>query len=190
MIAYDAVVLAGGSGRRLGGVDKALIDVGGQDMLTRVLTAVAGAQRIVCVGPRRDIDTSVTWCREEPPGGGPVAALAAAVPVLAADLVLVVAVDMPFVGTATVTSLLAAVGDLDGACAVDDAGRDQPLLGAYRRSRLAAALGGLGEPAGQRVRDVVAGLDLRRVPVGAAAIDCDTAGDLRAARARAEGGRP
>lgn len=189
MIEFDAVVLAGGSGRRLGGVDKALVEVGGQDLLTRVLTAVVGAQRIVCVGPRRDADASVTWCREEPAGGGPVAGIAAALPVLAADVVLVVAVDMPFVDAVTVTSLVAAVGSLDGAVAVGDDDRAQPLLAAYRRDRLASALGRLGEPEGQRVRDMVAGLHLQRVPVGIAAIDCDTADDLRAARARATGGR-
>jgi len=44
MTEFDAVVLAGGAGRRLGGVDKALVEVGGQDLLTRVLGAVAGAQ--------------------------------------------------------------------------------------------------------------------------------------------------
>jgi len=131
----------------------------------------------------------VTWCREAPPGGGPVAAVAAALPLLAADVVLLVAVDMPFVDLAAVTSLVEAIGDVDGAVALDDDGRDQPLLAAYRRDRLAAALGRLGEPGGQRMRDMVAGLHLRRVPVGIAAIDCDTAEDLRAARARATGGR-
>lgn len=189
MIEFDAVVLAGGSGSRLGGVDKALVQVGGQAMLTRVLTAVVGAQRIVCVGPRRDIDVAVTWCREEPAGGGPVAAVAAAMPFLTAEVVLLVAVDMPFVDLAAVRSLVPAVGDLDGACAVDDVGRAQPLLAAYRRDRLADALGRLGEPGGQRVRDLVAGLRLQRVPVGVAATDCDTAEDLRAARARAMGDR-
>src|SRR4051812_33904528 len=34
---YDAIVLAGGGGRRLGGVDKATLEVGGRTLLDRVL---------------------------------------------------------------------------------------------------------------------------------------------------------
>jgi molybdopterin-guanine dinucleotide biosynthesis protein A len=73
----DAIVLAGGRGARLGGVDKADLVVGGQTLLERALAATAGANRTVVVGPRRPTSRPVTWAREHPPGGGPVAALAA-----------------------------------------------------------------------------------------------------------------
>lgn len=187
---YDAVVLAGGTGRRLGGVDKALVEVGGTTMLTRVLAAVADAALVVCVGPRRDTARPVTWCREQPPGGGPVAGLAAAVPHLSSEVVVVLAVDLPFVDAATVAGLVAAVDDHDGAVAVDEDGRAQPLLGAYRRERLDAVLAAAGAPAGLRVRDIMTELDLRHLTVGAAATDCDTADDLRVARARTESDWP
>ena len=38
---YDAIVLAGGRGSRLGGVDKGAVDIGGVTLLQRVLTATA-----------------------------------------------------------------------------------------------------------------------------------------------------
>ena len=42
--AYDAVVLAGGAARRLGGADKPGVRVGGRALLDRVLTACADAR--------------------------------------------------------------------------------------------------------------------------------------------------
>ncbi|MCW2606336.1 MAG: molybdopterin-guanine dinucleotide biosynthesis protein, partial [Frankiales bacterium] len=70
MTAYDAVVLAGGSGRRLGGVDKPGLLVDGTSLLDRVLGAVARAGTVVVVGPERPAARPVVWAREDPPGGG------------------------------------------------------------------------------------------------------------------------
>ncbi|MGW4051032.1 DUF6457 domain-containing protein [Streptomyces sp. NPDC004779] len=75
--AYDAVVLAGGAARRLGGVDKPGLRVGGRALLDRVLAACAGARLTVVVGDPRPTVRPVRWTRERPAGTGPVAALAA-----------------------------------------------------------------------------------------------------------------
>ena len=53
MTRFAAVILAGGAGRRLGGVDKATIPVRGAPMLDHVLDAVADASPCVVVGPPR-----------------------------------------------------------------------------------------------------------------------------------------
>jgi molybdenum cofactor guanylyltransferase len=75
---YAAVILAGGAGRRLGGVDKPMLAVGGRPMLARVLDAVADAAVRVVVGPPTlSLPDGVVRVSEEPPGGGPVAAAAA-----------------------------------------------------------------------------------------------------------------
>ncbi|MEV6939475.1 NTP transferase domain-containing protein, partial [Streptomyces sp. NPDC051132] len=74
---YDAVVLAGGAARRLGGADKPGVRVGGRALLDRVLAACADARTTVVVATPRPTVRPVRWAREEPPGGGPVAALAA-----------------------------------------------------------------------------------------------------------------
>ena len=52
---FDAVVLAGGGARRLGGVDKMALVVDGSTLLERVLQAVRDAGRRVVVGPRREV---------------------------------------------------------------------------------------------------------------------------------------
>jgi molybdopterin-guanine dinucleotide biosynthesis protein A len=180
-VGFDAIVLAGGSARRLGGADKAELRIGGVRLLDRVLDAVAEAERIVAVGPTRVTARPVTWTRESPPGGGPVAALAAGLAETASEVVVVLAVDLPGITVDTVRSVVSAV-DHDGALLVDDSGRDQTLAAAYRRDALAARLDTLGEVGGVALRDVVAGMSLRRVPAAAAARDLDTWDDVAAAR--------
>lgn len=77
MTAYDVIVLAGGAAKRLGGADKPAVRVGGRALLDRVLAACSGAGATVVVGGRRPTSRPVTWTREVPQGGGPLAALGA-----------------------------------------------------------------------------------------------------------------
>jgi molybdopterin-guanine dinucleotide biosynthesis protein A len=179
---FDAVILAGGESRRLGGVDKAMIRVGGRSMLDRVLVACRDADRQIVVGPRR-AEVAAIWCREEPPGGGPVAALAAGLAEVSAPLLVLLACDLPHATRDTVHNLLAAVSQ-DGAILVDGAGRDQPLIGAYRVGSLVRAVSALGPPyGGISLRTLVARLDLVRVPdLTGASRDCDTWEDVEVAR--------
>ena len=183
---YDAVVLAGGQGRRLGGVDKPGLLVGGSSLIDTVLAASAGADRTVVVGPVRPVVRPVRWTREDPAGGGPVAALAAALPLVEADVVVLLAADLPFLDGATVERLAAAVVD-DGVLLVDDRGRDQYLCSAWRTASLRRALLGV-EPDGAPLRTVLEPLTAARlappdVPGRAAPwTDCDTPADLARAR--------
>ena len=209
---YAAIVLAGGDGRRLGGRDKPALPVGGRPMLLRVLDAVAEAVPRVVVGPDRpDLPVDVIGVRENPPGGGPVAALAAGLAAVvtrtdrtdsadridrtdradSADrtdcgLVAVLAADLPFLGVPDVEALRAAVGDQDGAVLVDADGRQQWLCGVYRVAALRGRLADLGPPAGQSVRRLVSGFRLVTVARrGAGAppwYDCDTDEDYRQAQ--------
>ncbi|MCX3063852.1 DUF6457 domain-containing protein [Streptomyces beihaiensis] len=78
-VPYDAVVLAGGGARRLGGADKPGVRIGGRALLDRVLAACAGARSTVVVAEPRPTAREVVWAREYPPGSGPLAALAAGV---------------------------------------------------------------------------------------------------------------
>ena len=187
-ISYDVVVLAGGAGRRLGGLDKASLEVGNRSLLDRVLDACSGADRIVVVGPRRDTARPVSWTREDPSGGGPVAGLAAGLLMTQATVVVVLAVDLPFLTTATVDRLVAAAADgrSDGAVLTDAVARDQPLTAAYRRSALVRRLAELPDPAGVAISTVIRDLDLVRLPdPDAVSTDCDTWEELERARARA-----
>ncbi|GHB24540.1 molybdenum cofactor guanylyltransferase [Streptomyces viridiviolaceus] len=188
--AYDAVVLAGGAARRLGGADKPGVRVGGRPLLDRVLAACAGARTTVVVADPRPTARPVTWAREDPPGGGPLAALAAGLRHTTQERVVVVSADLPFLDGRTVERLLTALaaGPADGALLTDADGRDQPLVAAYRasavRRELAALTEGRAQPAGLPLRRLTAGLSLTRVPDPVASFDCDTWDDIATARAR------
>ena len=139
-----AVVLTGGTGVRLGGADKASIELAGTTLLEHALAATAEADEVVVVGEPAPTGRPVTWTREQPPGGGPAAGLLAGIDALAQapDLVCVLAVDMPRFTSGTLTRLvdvLLASPDADAACLVDDEGREQWLAGVYRREALARA---------------------------------------------------
>ncbi|WNV88735.1 NTP transferase domain-containing protein [Umezawaea sp. Da 62-37] len=176
MTEWAAIVLAGGAGSRLGGVDKASLVVGGRTLLDYVLAAVAGAGQVVVVGPGEG--GRVVWTREDPPGGGPVAGLAAGLAALAdVDLAVVLAVDQPGVTASTVDRLRAAVGDGAGAVLVDAGGRLQWLAGVWRVDVLRAAMP--GEPEGASLRSVLRPLAPAEVTaLPGEADDVDTPEDL------------
>lgn len=81
----DVIVLAGGTGRRLGGACKPDVLVAGRRMLDHVLDGVAGlrgrglpAGRVVVVAPQQvALPDGVLRALEDPPLGGPVAGVAA-----------------------------------------------------------------------------------------------------------------
>ncbi|MCX5284487.1 NTP transferase domain-containing protein [Streptomyces sp. NBC_00198] len=114
-VAYDAVVLAGGSARRLGGADKPGVRVGGRALLDRVLAACVDAAVTVVVAEPRATARPVRWAREDPPGGGPVAALDAGLRHTTAPYVVVLSADLPFLDEKTVRRLLDALAGADAA---------------------------------------------------------------------------
>lgn len=184
---FDAVVLAGGAGRRLGGVDKPALEVRGRTLLDRVLDAVAHAQRTVVVGPDRPTTRSVQWTREAVPGTGPAAALAAGLVLVRSPSVVVLAADLPYLTAHVVDALRAAADDGQGAVLVDVDGVEQMLVGCWPTARLRAAVSERSV-VGASVRTLVR--DLPRAHLRPAAdgpppwFDCDTPEDLWNARQR------
>ncbi|MFC3961782.1 NTP transferase domain-containing protein [Nocardia jiangsuensis] len=180
----DAVVLAGGRASRMGGVDKPGIVVGGRSLLDAALAAVAGCARIAVVGPERaGLGPAVRQTREQPPGSGPVAALAAGLAALGAEqapLVVVLAADLPFLTADTVRRLIEHLGAADAAFAADRDGRPQYLIGVWRRSALDAALAGLGSPVNHPMKALVpAASTVLELP---GTDDCDTPEQVLRAR--------
>jgi molybdopterin-guanine dinucleotide biosynthesis protein A len=184
------VVLAGGAGRRLGGRDKAAVEVRGEPMLARVLAAVAGARPRVVVGPpRHGLPPDVRSTVEQPPGGGPVAGLAAGLRLVDAELVAVLGTDLPGLTADAVESLCGAVATagttVDGTVYVDGAGRRQTMCGVWRTDALRRSLATLGEPAGRALRELLGPLRVTELTWTGAGIppwfDCDTEDDLRRA---------
>jgi molybdopterin-guanine dinucleotide biosynthesis protein A len=181
-----ALILTGGTGARMGGVDKASLEVAGVSLLERALAATAAASPVVVVGSEVPTSRPVTWTREAPPLGGPGAGILAGLARLepVPDLVAVLAVDMPRVDAGTVARLTWAVEadpGLDGAVLVDAGGRRQTLAAVYRTASLEAARPvDRAEEHGLPVRRLIGGLRLAEVPVvGEEASDIDTWSDLR-----------
>ncbi|MBV8983795.1 MAG: molybdenum cofactor guanylyltransferase [Acidimicrobiia bacterium] len=144
-----AIVLAGGAARRLGGVDKALVEIGGTTMLDRVLAAAApNVDELVVVGPQRATNLPrVRFTLEDRPGGGPVPAVAAGLGVVReAYLVVVLAVDLPLLETEHIATLVVGLANTgaDAVAAADHRGQPNPLLAAYRGDHLRAAASRLG----------------------------------------------
>ncbi|MEU9467951.1 NTP transferase domain-containing protein [Streptomyces avermitilis] len=190
VVPHEAVVLAGGAARRLGGADKPGVHVGGRALLDRVLAACAGAATTVVVADPRATARPVVWAREEPPGAGPVAALDAGLRRTTAAYVVVLSADLPFLDEGTVRRLLSTLqaSGTEGVLLTDPGGRDQPLVAAYRgaalRRELAELAAGHGTLAGLPLRRLIAALDLTRVSDPVASFDCDTWDDIAAARSR------
>jgi molybdopterin-guanine dinucleotide biosynthesis protein A len=196
--AFDAVVLAGGRGTRLGGADKPGLVVGQRTLLGSVVWAVteAGASRVVVVGPQRPASGSpgargaeqVRYTREDPPGGGPVPALRRGLAEVSAPDVVLLAADLPFLRPVHVTRLLAALAGpaARGAALLDASGQPQWLASGWPAAVLRAALEGYP---GRSLRGVLGPLEPVLLPDETAAgepppwLDCDTADDLRVARA-------
>lgn len=149
-----SVVLAGGRATRLGGCDKTRVDLPGGSPLSRVLSACPPGPRIV-VGPATPAGAEPGVCRvrEDPPGAGPVAALAAGLeeargqlgPAASQADVLVLAGDLPHLRRATLEQLRGG-GPHEAArtrvvrCARDEQGRLQYLCSAWPLELLAASL--------------------------------------------------
>ena len=172
------VVLAGGTSRRFGS-DKLAARLHGSTVLDTVLGTVPAGWPVVVVGPVRECVRPVAWTREDPPGGGPLAGVAAGVGWVATRLVAVVAGDMPYAGPALVrlvAALRTAPAEVGAVVAVDEHGVANPLLAAYRVDALRAAL---PTPAAGRPAKLL--LDVAHVEMlvtGPAGRDVDTPADL------------
>ena len=152
-----AIVIAGGESRRFGSDKLALRDAQGRALLDVTVEAVAAvADPVIVVGPERPLGSEVIWTREDPPGGGPCAALIAAVACLPADVtqVAVLAGDAP-AGGAAVEALRQVIDDAAAAVVMDAAGREQPMTAVYAVGPLRQALKAHGDGRNMAVRQVI-----------------------------------
>lgn len=108
-----AIVLTGGASRRMGR-HKPALTVGGAPMVERVLRAAAPLVEpglTVVVGSPVAVPPGVPVCREDPPGSGPVAAVAAGLAAVTSlpmppTAVLVLAADLPWLSAADLRPLV------------------------------------------------------------------------------------
>jgi len=180
-----AIVVAGGEARRFGADKLALRDDTGRTLLEMVCQGAAEyADPVVVVGPARALACEVTWAREDPPGGGPGAALIAGLRVLPpdADRVMVLAGDSPR-GPAVIPLLRSALDQQVGVAAtvVDDQGREQPITTLYDVAALHEVVPAYGDGRDMSVRRILDDLRPRGViavpDVNGAADDVDRPAD-------------
>ncbi len=153
---WSVIVLAGGTGQRLGGADKAALPIDGTPALERLLASLPDDVSVIVAGPERPVTRPVTFQPESPAGGGPVAGIAAAMHSVKTPNVIIVATDMPWSGpiiTALAERFVMAPTDVLIPVSAD--GRRQVLCCAWSADALRHALDGLGDPHGRSVRDLV-----------------------------------
>lgn len=191
-----AILLAGGRATRVDGASKPLFEVGGRTLLSTAVDAAtdAGARPLTVVAPILDPALDVEWVRENPPFGGPAAAIVAALASWPAERdpewTLVLACDLPSADAAVrrlVADIVLLPSDTEGMCLADASSRPQWLVGVYRTRALRAAASAL--PDHGRDAPVRALVDDLAITVVATddhlTRDVDTWEDLEEARARA-----
>lgn len=181
---WDAIVLAGGRGSRLGGVDKAALELNGETLLARTLRAVSGASRVVVAGDPRPVPDGTIVVQEEPRFAGPAAAIGAAMTEVRAPYVFLVGCDHPFLADAVDLLLDEASGD--GVIAIDGDGRRQYLMSVIDSSALRASIAAQATLVDLPVRTLLVPLELMEIAIPVrAALDIDTWHDQE--KAMAEG---
>lgn len=118
--ALGAVVLAGGLARRMGGIDKGLVTLGGRSMIEHVIAAVRPGVDALVVNANRNADAyaalgapfGASVVADRHAGHlGPLAGLAAGIHALGTTRVLLCPCDSPFVAPALVERLAAACAE-------------------------------------------------------------------------------
>jgi molybdenum cofactor guanylyltransferase len=182
-----AVVMAGGSSRRMGR-DKALLDAGGETWLARiVLLAAATVGPVLVVGRERPASWTldgVAFALDDRPGEGPLGGLVSALHRCPGDVV-AVACDMPRLDRAALSWLLDVAARRPEApvvAAVRDGGIE-PLFAIYRRAVLPEAEARLskGQRSLRRLVESVPGAALVEAPpeVAERLLNVNTPDELR-----------
>jgi molybdopterin-guanine dinucleotide biosynthesis protein A len=130
-----AAILAGGQARRFGGLDKSRLVVDGRSIIVRqveVLQRITASVVIVANDLDRFADLALPVHPDLIPGAGSIGGVYTALETSTADLVIVVACDLPFLDEGMLRRLVELAPAGDGAW-VRTARGVEPLLACYRR---------------------------------------------------------
>lgn len=134
-----AFILAGGKSTRMG-TDKAFVLLDGRTLLARVLdVARAVTSDVRIVGDTAKFGAFAPVVKDVFPGCGPLGGIHAALRASAAELNLMLAVDVPFVSAGLLEFLIARARGAAAVVTVARVGGWQPLCAVYRREFAAVA---------------------------------------------------
>ena len=165
VIAATGIILAGGRGSRLGGVNKALLRVGGLTTLERVRAALGGLtdETVVVVNDDSLADTpGVRFIRDPDPHAGVLPALKAALSTAQNPTCILLACDMPFVYGPLLRWLVEQCADHDVVMPIVGE-QPQPMHAVYRRDPCRSAITAALERGDRRMISFLDGLQVRRV---------------------------
>jgi molybdenum cofactor guanylyltransferase len=107
---FAAVILTGGSGNRMGGIDKQLIEIEGQTIISRTLNVIRPLfTEIIISGKEVDglPDKNITFVSDRFPGRGPLAGIESALSASKAPYLFVFAGDMPWLSSELISNQIA-----------------------------------------------------------------------------------
>jgi molybdenum cofactor guanylyltransferase len=138
------IVFSGGQATRLGGVNKALLEVGGRPIIERITDALGSlvSERLALVRERAEpLGYGLRMVTDPEPDAGVLRALGNGLAAASGEVCLVVACDMPFVSRSLFERALRHLAD-DAADVVipRDSHGLQPMHAVYRREPVLAAV--------------------------------------------------
>lgn len=137
---YGALILAGGMGRRMGGTNKALLQLQQQTFLSRLENALSDFdEKLISL-------QDASWLGDSPflpvldqvTDRGPMEGLRCSLSLCRSDALLVVACDMPLFSGELAKAMIQAGEGFDAVICQDRAGRMHPLCGIYSKQCLPA----------------------------------------------------
>jgi molybdopterin-guanine dinucleotide biosynthesis protein A len=162
----SGILLCGGRGTRVGGVDKGWLEVEGRPLVEHGLERLSPQVNDLVISANRHLERYASLgypVFSDTLDGyqGPLAGILSCLPQCAHEHVIVVPCDMPVLPEQLTSRLLAGLGARDVSYAWDG-NRDQYLVAAWRRE-LAPALADYLASGGRAVHQWYAGLDVERV---------------------------
>ena len=184
-----AIVLCGGSGTRLGGVEKPLLRVGRARVIDHLLAALSPQVGTILLSCGRDTtayeDLGLLSIPDLRPGDGPLGGIVSALPYVETDWILSHPGDVPFPDTSLVARL-APVAEVGGIAVPKTRGIRQNLTLLISRAK-AAELARFYEQGGRAARDWLDATGADGVDMSDLAesfLNINTAADVRSATQR------
>jgi molybdopterin-guanine dinucleotide biosynthesis protein A len=191
----SALIFAGGRASRLGGVNKALLEVGGSTIVARILAALGPLvdERVLLANDATLAELEdVSLVFDPTPHAGVLPALAAGLASATGELCLAVACDMPFVSRELFAHLLGVQRLSDADVVIPrTAGYLEPMHAVYRREPVLQAIRAVLARGEQRMISYFSDVQVREVgedewrvadPSGTAFFNVNTPDDLNEAR--------